>query len=133
LELILQLHIDLVSRPSGHRDVTPGAVARASVGIVQTVSDLGEDPVLGIDHFTVEVDNLTLRPGEDAGILKLCPNIPNRGSLPGSGLSIEKNIRGGLVVEGRCQDGCQLVDLWFPVRKYVRAIAVTEHFPVLKY
>jgi hypothetical protein len=72
--------------------VVSRAVAWMLFGIVEAVCDLGEDPVLGIDHFAVEVNDPALRPGECAGILEFRPDIPCRRRLPCPGLAIDENV-----------------------------------------
>ena len=92
LELVFELHVDLVGRPPGHRDEAPGAVAWVLVGVVEAVCDLGENAVLGIDHLTVEVDDPALRSGEGARVLKFRPDVPDRGCLPGPGLAVDEDV-----------------------------------------
>ncbi len=62
------------------------------VGVIEGVCDLGEHPVLGIDHLAVEVDNPALRSGKRTRVLKLRPDIPDRSRLSGPGLTVDEDV-----------------------------------------
>jgi hypothetical protein len=110
-----------------------GLVTGHFINNIQAFCNLGENPVLGIDDLTVEVNNAAQGSHFTAGFFKFSTDIPHTCGLSGAGFSINEDIGGGFIPERRGQNRCYFVNLWFTVREDLRAVRVAEDLPVFKY
>ena len=81
-----------------------GLVAGQFIHNIKTFCDLGKYPVLGIDHFAVQVNDPTECSHLAAGFFKFRSYIPHAGRLPCSGFPVYENIRWRFIPEGRGQN-----------------------------
>jgi hypothetical protein len=108
-------------------------VAGDVINNIETFCDLGKHPVLGIDDFAIQVNNPADRAHISTGFLELRTYIPDACSFSGAGLTINKNIRGGLVPERGGENRGYFINLRLPVGQDLGTIRMPQDLPVLEY